>query len=660
MTGESRLFMDIVGNAGYPWHAQTRRGLPVKFFQLMAATAAVAWPALVTAQDGSGIGGGLLGGAVDKGAVSAAEKAPVELAGPATAGSDPKTAEPGNVAFPEPEVAEVPATRDTVAPATGEDPVAEAAAGAQPAPLGPPAPSGLADMVRETADAAPDPAGPPPVPLVEIEVGADPAQVAVDLPPDTDMVIATADLGAGAASDEDAPGEEFVRLTREETSALPRPTRPELLEALASATLTPPSTLELAGGELGPDALVRAALPGEREEPRESDLAALIRMTGGGNAVLEAAAQREFVAPNLAFADVTEEVVTREEEAVLAALAADPQAPFEEKSMTDPNQIVCLEALGEPFAGVPANDTAKAEARARLVEAAPACVAASEGPRAAPEVLFFAGEVALARGDFPGAFALYERAAAEGVAAANTRLADFYVYGAPPVTADSAQAAARLEAGAAAGDPQARTVLALMYGEGSSVPQNSARMIELLTEAANDGYHFAEYRRAKAYLDGEGVPGRADPALGIPDPAQAVTWFTRAADAGNLDAALELAGLYADPNSGLPENPAEQLRLTQMAVDAGLPSAIAALGVLYETGRGVERQPARAAALYIQALETGKVPFEDLRKGAPFDWEYDTAVAFQDALSARGVYNGGSDGIVGAGTRAAAEQLIGG
>ncbi|MEZ5767060.1 MAG: tetratricopeptide repeat protein [Paracoccaceae bacterium] len=150
-------------------------------------------------------------------------------------------------------------------------------------------------------------------------------------------------------------------------------------------------------------------------------------------------------------------------------------------------------------------------------------------------------------------------------------------------------------------------MLALMYGEGSSVPQNSARMIELLTEAANDGYHFAQYRLAKAYLDGEGVPGRADPALGIPDPAQAVTWFTRAADAGNLDAALELAGLYADPNSGLHENPAEQLRLTQMAVDAGLPSAIAALGVLYETGRGVERQPARAAALYIEALETGKV-----------------------------------------------------
>ena len=82
--------------------------------------------------------------------------------------------------------------------------------------------------------------------------------------------------------------------------------------------------------------------------------------------------------------------------------------------------------------------------------------------------------------------------------------------------------------------------------------------------------------------------------------------------------------------------------------------------MLHELGRGVPQNPSRAAALYIEALESGEVAFEDLRDGAPFDWDYDTAVAFQDALSLRGVYNGGSDGIVGPGTRAAAERLIGG
>jgi len=185
-------------------------------------------------------------------------------------------------------------------------------------------------------------------------------------------------------------------------------------------------------------------------------------------------------------------------------------------------------------------------------------------------------------------------------------------------------------------------------------------MVALLNDAAEAGYHFAQYRLAQTYLSGDGIPGRADPALGIPDPARAVTWFTRAADAGNLEAALELAGLYADPGSGLPDNPGEQARLTQMAADTGLPAALAAMGVLYETGRGVERRPQVAADLYVQALESGDVAFENLRTGAAFEWDFDTATAFQDALTQRGVYNGIVDGIVGPGTRAAAEALVGG
>ena len=631
----------------------------MRIYQLVFVSAAVAWPSFVTAQDAADTGTGLLGAAPDKGGVSTTEKAPVAPEPPRTAGSDPKTGDPGKVALPEPEIAEEPAAIGSAAPKGDDTPMAEATEGAQgpAAPTGPV--TGLADMALETAEVEPEPAEETPPPLPEIEIGAEPVQVPVPGAPDQDVVVAAGDLDDGAASDEDAPGEEFVRLTREDTSALPQPTRPEVLEALAAAVLTLPSAPKSTGNDIGPDALVSAVLPGEHEEARETDLTAFARLTGA-TAMLEAVAASEFIAPDMAFADVTEEVVTGAEAAVLAALAADPQAEFEEKSMTDPNQIACLEIMGAPFAGVPANEAAKAASRARLAEAAPACAAAAEGPRAAPEVFFFAGEVSLARGDFPGAFALYERAAEAGVGAADTRLADFYIYGAPPVAADSAKAAERLEAGAALGDPQAMTVLALMNGEGNSVPQNSSRMIELLTEAAESGYHLAQFRLARAYAVGEGIPGREDAALGIPDPNRAVGWFTQAADGGNMEAALELAGLYGDPDSGLIENPGEQARLIMMAADAGLPAAKAALGVLYEFGRGVEQRPDRAAALYIEALESGEVPFEALRDGAPFDWEYDTAVAFQDALALRGVYNGGSDGIVGPGTRAAAERLIGG
>ena len=631
----------------------------MKIYQFVIATAAVAWPMSVMAQDTADTGaGGILGAAVEKGSVSSPDKTAVLPSVPAMAGTDTKLGDPGVIALPEPEIAEAPDAGGTAQAADGGPGMAEAAAGAQGVAVGA-APESGADTALETAAIVPEPEAEEPAPLPEVEIGADPIQAPEDVAAAADIVIASAELGAGLSPDKDAPGEEFVRLTKEDTRALPRPVSPELLETLAAA-LTAPSTAETVGADFGVEDLVVAPLPGEREEPREVDFAAFARMMGAADAILEATTPGALVSPDVAFADVTEEVMTGEETAVLAALADDPTAPFEEKSMTDPNQIVCLEALGVPNAGVPVSQAAATAARTRLAEAVPACEAAAQGPRAAPEVLYYAAEIALAKRDSEGAFALFEQAAAAGLGAADTKLGDFYLFGAAPEGRDLGKAAAQFEKGTELGDPAAMTSLAMMHRAAIGVPQDSARMVALLNDAAEAGYHFAQYRLAQTYLSGDGIPGRADPALGIPDPARAVTWFTRAADAGNLEAALELAGLYADPGSGLPDNPGEQARLTQMAADTGLPAALAAMGVLYETGRGVERRPQVAADLYVQALESGDVGFENLRTGAAFEWDFDTATAFQDALTQRGVYNGIVDGIVGPGTRAAAEALVGG
>ena len=639
-----------------------KRGFPVKIYQFVVATAAVAWPMYLAAQDGTGIGDGdvpRLGLTAEKGSVSAPDKAAVAPSVPAMAGTDAKTGEPGVIALPEPEIAEVPGAGGSAQAAGGDGAVAEAALGEAAPPAATPA-SGTQDDAVETAVLAPDPEEEAPPPLPEVEVGADPVQIPVDGASDADAVIASAELGAGVSSDKDAPGEEFVLLSREDTAALARPTRPELLEALASAVLTAPAATELAGGDVTAFELVVRALPGEAEEAREIDLAAFARMAGVADAILEAATGVWRTAPDLAFADVTEEVMSREETAVLAALADDPTAPFEEKSMTDPNEIICLETLGVPSAGVPANQAAATAARARLAEAAPACEAAAEGARAAPEVLYYAAEIALAKRDPERSFALFGQAAAAGIAAAETKLGDFYLFGAAPGGRDIAKAVELFEKGTELGDPAAMTSLAMMHRAATGVPQDSARMVTLLTSAAKAGYHFAQYRLAQTYLSGDGIPGRADPGLGIPDPARAVTWFTRAADAGNIEAALELAALYDDPASGLPDNPGEQARLTRMAAETGHPSAMAAMGVLYETGRGVAKSPEAAVDFYVRALESGDVAFEELRRGAPFEWDYDTAAAFQEALTVRGVYDNVIDGIVGPGTRRAAEALAGG
>ncbi len=633
----------------------------MKIFQVVIATAAVAWPMTVTAQDATGTGaGGLLGATVEKGSVGSPEPTAVVPSLPVTAGTDPKTGEPGDVAFPEPEVAEAPGAGSGTQAADGDPGMAEATAAAQGAASGASAASAATDSAFETAGLTPEPEEEEPAPLPEVEIGADPVQAPEAVVADADIVLASADLGAGVSPDMDAPGEEFVRLTKEDTRELLRPVSPERLESLAAAVLTAPAGSETAGGDFGADDLVVAALPGEAEEPREIDFDAFARMSGVPDAMLEAATPGALSPPDLAFADVTEEVVTGAEAAVLAALAADPSAPFEEKSMTDPNEIACLEVLGVPNAGVPVSQAAATEARARLADAAPACEAAAAGRRPAPEVLYYAAEIALAKRDSNGAFALFEQAAEAGLGAADTKLGDFYLFGAAPDGRDLAKAAELFEKGTDLGDPAAMTSLAMMHRAAIGVPQDSARMVELLSDAAEAGYHFAQYRLAQTYLSGDGIPGRADPALGIPDPTRAATWFTRAADAGNIEAALELAGLYGDPESGLPDNPGEQARLTRIAAESGLASAVAAMGVLHETGRGVEYSPEQAVDYYIRAIESGDVPFEELRRGAPFEWDYDTATAFQGALTLRGVYNGAVDGIVGPGTRAAAEALIGG
>lgn len=317
----------------------------------------------------------------------------------------------------------------------------------------------------------------------------------------------------------------------------------------------------------------------------------------------------------------------------------------------------CLNLAGPVSAGVPANAAAATAHRAALLQAVDPCEAAAGEAHAPAEVLFVAAEIAQGKRDLATAFDLFSRAAAMGLGAAETRLGDYHLFGLAPGGEDVNAAIAHYEAGVALGDPAAMTTLALMYRVGKGVPRDPRRMVQLLEKAAEAGYHFAQYRLAQSYLTGEGIPEGRDAALGIPDPARAATLFARAAKAGNASAAAELAAAYADPASGLPDNPTEQARYTLMASRAGLPDATAAMGLLYETGRGVDYAPRVAALLYVAALETGKVPFEALRKGARGGWDRDTAIAFQEILAERGLYRGPIDGVIGAGSAAAARAL---
>lgn len=627
----------------------------MKFYELVIATAAAAWPLSLAAQDA---GGTRLGIATQKTVAGSPDKVGVVGAAP-RAGTDTKLGQPGEAALGEPELAEVPGANGPHMDRASDLPVLDPGVDAKVSEADPAPEGSTGDGALESAALSVDRViASEPAPPAIVEIGADLPQAPSEDTASTDAVIARGeDAPAVPVPEATGIGEEMSDLAEADPRTVARAAGSEIVEPISKTELVRLDTPELA--ELAPvtDDMLRAARPTFVEEAREFDPLRLAVSPSASDATLEASPLNALVQPDLEHATVTEEIETKAELAVLAALADDPTAPFEEKSMTDPNEIACLEMLGPPNAGVPVSQDAATAQRSALAAAVTVCEAAAGGRDPAPEVLYYASEIALAKRDTAGAFTLLEQAAETGLPAAVTKLGDYYLFGAAPGGRDLEKAVALFEQGTALGDPAAMTSLAMMYRASIGVSQDTARMVDLLTQAAEQGYHFAEFRLAQTLYNGDGIPGRADPGLGIPDPQRAVGYYTQAADAGNIEAALELAGLYNDPASGLPDNPGEQARLTKLAADSGLSSAVAAMGVLYELGRGVPASPETAADLYVRALESGEVPWEELRQGAPFDWERQTAVAFQTALSERGVYTGVIDGLVGPGTRAAAETL---
>ncbi len=320
----------------------------------------------------------------------------------------------------------------------------------------------------------------------------------------------------------------------------------------------------------------------------------------------------------------------------------------------------CLSMAGTPDAGVPVTPEAQEAAIAALRDAAPACETALAQGSTDPGVLFHIATLRQLDGDHDAAIAAYEAAAEAGLAAADTKLGDYHLFGIGPLRRDADEAAGYYRAAADAGDPAGQMTLGLLYRLGAGVPRDTDRMVELMRQAADGGYHFAQFRLGQTYLTGEGIPGGEDATLGIPDRDEAARYLSMAAEQGNIEAVLELSRIYSELDGPGTGDPALQFRWTERAVEAGLPQAIGALGFLYERGRGVDADPQRAAELYVEALETGDVDLDELRGrvgGSVPPWDRDTAMAFQVILQERGLYPGAIDGVIGPMSRAGAAAL---
>ncbi|HVY02076.1 MAG TPA: tetratricopeptide repeat protein, partial [Caulobacterales bacterium] len=150
--------------------------------------------------------------------------------------------------------------------------------------------------------------------------------------------------------------------------------------------------------------------------------------------------------------------------------------------------------------------------------------------------------------------------------------------GAPgSVSAASAQTIAAaystLEDAAMRGDPVAQ----YEYGLARLAAGDSQKAVVYLRRAASQGLAMAQYRLAKLYERGEGVPI---------DLAQARHWTERAAAGGNRKAMHDL-GVYYARGEGAPFDEATAFKWFRQAAEYGVADSQFNLGVLYSQGRGV-------------------------------------------------------------------------
>lgn len=122
-----------------------------------------------------------------------------------------------------------------------------------------------------------------------------------------------------------------------------------------------------------------------------------------------------------------------------------------------------------------------------------------------------------------------------------------------------------------------------------------ARAVQMLKDAASRGLVMAEYRLAKLYERGEGVPR---------DMAASRAWTEKAAIGGNRLAMHDLAVFYAEGDAG-PQSYAAAVEWFRTASDLGLVDSQYNLAVLYEQGLGLSQDKAEAAYWFEVAGRAG-------------------------------------------------------
>jgi tetratricopeptide (TPR) repeat protein len=131
------------------------------------------------------------------------------------------------------------------------------------------------------------------------------------------------------------------------------------------------------------------------------------------------------------------------------------------------------------------------------------------------------------------------------------------------------------------------------YGKG--VPKDYALAVTWYRRAAEAGNNTAMDSLGWMYDHGEGV---------TQDYQQALSWYRKAAEAGNNHAMNNLGWMYEN-GKAVTQDYQQALSWYRKAAEAGNSSAMDNLGSLYENGKGVEKDQQRAIDWYRKAAKLG-------------------------------------------------------
>jgi uncharacterized protein len=146
-------------------------------------------------------------------------------------------------------------------------------------------------------------------------------------------------------------------------------------------------------------------------------------------------------------------------------------------------------------------------------------------------------------------------------------------------TRDHAKALSLYLQAAALGDAEAQFIAGGMYFRGRGTEKDPKAAFRLLYQAALNGKSSPESQKilAQSFLVGQAVP-KSYP--------EAVHWYQKSADNGDMDAQNELAFLYF-VGHGVEQNPEKAFELFSQAAHSGLAIAQYNVGIMYYTGNGV-------------------------------------------------------------------------